>query len=608
MKKKLTRIFEKAFQDLGFDPAYGEVIVSDRPDLGQFQCNGALACAKAAKKNPREIAQKIVAAVAPALLPASDGSLSLAGPGFINITLTDEFIAREVAAVSKDARYGIEKNSKPEKTVIDFGGPNVAKAMHVGHLRSSIIGDSLQRIFRFYGNTVVGDNHLGDWGSPMGMLILEVQAKNPSLPYFDAAFSGQYPAESPVTLADLEEMYPRAAARFKTDEKFKADVLRVTDELQKGRKGYKALWQHFVNVTVADLKRDYATMGITFDTWLGESFFEDKMPAMVESLKKGGFTEISQGALIIPLSESKSVANSDSEEEATPTEETAEGQAPGMPPLILVKSGGGFLYHTSDLATIQYRVDQEKADLILYVVDKRQSMHFKQVFTAASKTGLAKAAQLEHLGFGTMNGTDGKPFKTRSGGVLKLRDLIQMLNDEARSKLNELGVSKEYPVDEVQEIARLVGMATLKFADLKNNRVSDYVFDLKKFAQFEGFTGPYLLYAAVRIKSILRKAREAGLNPGAIVPAQVPTERNLMLEIVKLPDAFSRSITGREPHHLAQFGYDLSQSFNTFYKDCHILRETDSAKQASWLGLCQLVHDEIVFCLTMLGITVPERM
>lgn len=598
MKKKLTRLFEKAFQDLGFDPSYGEVILSDRPDLGQFQCNGALACAKANKKNPREIAQNVVKTVA---LSPQDGSLSLAGPGFINITLTDAYIAAAVQETVKDPRFGIEKNPQPQKTVIDFGGPNVAKAMHVGHLRSSIIGDSLQRIFRFYGNTVVGDNHLGDWGSPMGMLILEVQAKNPTLPYFDGGFAGTYPTESPVTLSDLEEMYPRAAARFKTDEKFKADVLQATDELQKGRRGYKALWQHFVNVTVADLKRDYALMGIQFDTWLGESFFEDKMPAMVEAMKKAGHTEISEGALIIPLSESKAVTESEDTEESS-------DEPQGMPPVILVKRGGGFLYHTSDLATIQYRVDQEKADLVLYVVDKRQSMHFKQVFLAAAKTGLTKNAQLEHLGFGTMNGTDGKPFKTRSGGVLKLKDLIQMLNDEARAKLDELGVAKEYPAAEVAEIAKNVGMATLKFADLKNNRVSDYVFDLKKFAQFEGFTGPYLLYAAVRIKSILRKARETGLTPGAIVAPTVPTERNLMLEIAKLPDAFSRAIAGREPHHLAQFGYDLSQSFNSFYKECHILRETDAAKQASWLGLCQLTHDEIEFCLTMLGISVPERM
>lgn len=594
LRNHFSQLFSQAFLTVlpQSDQAtrFGTISLADRPDLAHYQCNGALAASKALKKNPREVATAIQAAVTP-LLDAAFGvgsiELSIAGPGFINLKLNDALIARTIDAQKEDPRLGCKKTDHPRKVVVDYGGPNVAKAMHVGHLRSSIIGDSIVRIYRFVGDHVIGDIHIGDWGTQMGMLICEIQAKSPTLPYFDKNFTGPYPKESPVTLAELGELYPAASARYKTDEDYKALVQKATSELQYGRPGYKALWQHFVNTTIIDLTQDFALLGITFDVWLGESFYEELMPKMIEELKQKGITQISEGALTIPI---------------------ADEQNPEMPPVILVKSGGGYLYHTSDLATIQYRVDELKADLSLYVVDKRQSLHFKQVFKAAEQAQFGKKIELRHTPFGTMNGTDGKPFKTRSGGVLKLKDLIQMVTDEARKRLAEIEVDRGYSAQELESIAHKVGIATLRFADLKHNRVVDYVFDLDKFSRFEGHTGPYLLYATVRIKSILRKAAEQSLKPGKVLAPTHPTERTLMLELLKLPDMIANAYNECEPHHLCDYGFNLSQAFNSFYKECHILRETDPARQASWLALCKIVHDQLSLVLDLLGISVPERM
>jgi arginyl-tRNA synthetase len=595
-RRQLTRLFSDIFTSKGFEAKFGLVTVSDRPDLAQFQCNGALAGAKSVKRNPREVATEIIAAVeavANLHFPLENTAskpltLSIAGPGFINIVLHDELLVQFVCIQAADkVRHGCEPTTSPRTVVIDYGGPNVAKGMHVGHLRSSIIGDSLARIHRFNGDKVISDNHIGDWGTQMGMLICQLRERQPQLPYFNIQFLGAYPSESPVTLADLEEIYPAASKRYETDESFRANVLRATDELQSGRRGFKALWQHFVNVTVSDLTHDYEKLGIKFDYWLGESFYEERMPALVERLKSSGRTEISDGALIIPL---------------------ADEQEPEMPPLILVKTGGGFLYHTSDLATCEYRVEHFKADLALNVVDARQTMHFKQVFKAVRLTGLGARCEFVHLPFGTMNGTDGKPFKTRAGGVLKLKDLIRMVNDEAKKRLGELTVDRPYSSDELEEIAAKVGIATLKYADLKHNRSADYVFDLEKFAKFEGHTGPYLLYATVRIKSILRKALSQGLAAGRIIVPTRDSERHLMLEMQRLSDIVATAYNEREPHHLCEYGFNVSQAFNTFYSDCHILREADPDRQASWLALATLAHDHLEFTLSLLGISVPERM
>jgi len=593
LKNSLTELFAQSFEAEGFERRFGEVTLSDRPDLAQFQCNGALAAAKSLKKNPREVAQKIlsrVEALAQGRLSQFPVALnlSIAGPGFINIVCSDQWLAAIAESARTDARFGVAKTAKPRKVVIDFGGPNVAKEMHVGHLRSSIIGDSLVRLHRFMGDEVIGDNHLGDWGTPMGMVLCELKREQPNLPYYDAHQETGFPESSPVTMEDLARLYPIASKRFKEDPEFQADVLRATDELQKGRPGYIALWKHFVNTTIASMNRDFGELGIQFDVWLGESFYENKMPPMVERLKSQGHAVLSDGAWVVPL--------------ATEAE-------PEMPPLILVKSGGGFLYHTSDLATIEYRNTHFQADLALYVVDKRQSLHFKQVFLAARKTGIApESMQLVHAPFGTMNGPDGKPFKTRSGGVLKLRELIQMVNEEAKKRLAELALDRDYSAEERARIAQLVGIATLKYTDLKNNRAADYVFDLERFSQFEGNTGPYLLYAAVRMKSILRKASESGLLPGKILPALGQPEQQLILELLKFPDVLARAYQLEEPHHLCDYGFALSQSFNFFYKECHILREADSARQASWLGLTELTLKQLVLALDLLGIQVPDRM
>ncbi len=590
VRQQLSRVFADVFQSKGLDGKFGMVTFSDRPDLAQFQCNGALACAKAAKRNPREVAQEILSGVQAATdskWGPNSLKLSIAGPGFINIVLSDELLARFAHEQTESPRLGTPAVVNPRTVVIDYGGPNVAKGMHVGHLRSAIIGDSLARLHRFLGDKVIGDNHVGDWGTQMGMLICELKRRAPDLAYFDAHHTGEYPKQSPVTLPDLEEMYPTASKRYEADEAFRAEVLRATDELQSGRRGYKALWQHFVNVTVSDLMRDYQKLGITFDHWLGESFYEDRMPAMVEKLKSSGITQMSEGALVIPLADEKE---------------------PELPPLILVKSGGGFLYHTSDLATCQYRAEEFKADLALAVVDKRQTLHFHQVFKAARLTGLARQCEFVHLPFGTMNGTDGKPFKTRAGGVLKLKDLIQMISDEARARLGELKTDRPYTTEELEDIAGKVGIATLKYADLKHNRAADYVFDLEKFAKFEGHTGPYLLYATVRIKSIFRKALAQGLQFGRILPATKDSERKLQLELLRLPDVLFTAYNEGEPHHICEYGFNLSQVFNAFYSECHILRESDPARQSSWLALSKLCHDQIELALGLLGISVPDKM
>ena len=589
---KLTLLFKQAFQDLGLDPKFGEVSVSDRPDLAQYQCNGALGAAKALKKNPREVAQSIQKAVEESAgklgLGPKPFTLSLAGPGFINLVFDDAALAQLSQAQADDPRLGSDRVEKPKTYVIDYAGPNVAKLMHVGHIRSTIIGDSMKRILEFTGEKVIGDNHLGDWGTPMGMVIGELEREQPQLPYFDAKNSGPFPKESPVTVDDLERIYPEASKRAKTDPEFEKRILAITRALQGGtHAGYRALWQHFVDVTLADMNRNFASLGIHIDHHLGESFYEEKMPALVEHFKSLGITEMSEGALIIPVADEVETER---------------------PPIILVKSGGGFLYHTSDLATIQYRVDHFKADTVLYVVDKRQSLHFRQVFTAAKKAGLCPHTQLVHTAFGTMNGPDGKPFKTRDGGVIKLKDFIDMILGAARKRLAEMGVDRNFPADELETIARQVGIATIKFADLKNNRIADYVFDPERFSAFEGATGPYLQYAGVRIQSILRKAEAQSLKPGKLLPAKLATERALMLELHQFADVVARAAESYEPHPIADYGLSLAQAFNGFYKDCHILTEPDEARRDSWLALCTMTLRALTLSLRLLGIEIPARM
>ncbi|MBN9590566.1 MAG: arginine--tRNA ligase [Alphaproteobacteria bacterium 64-11] len=580
----LSRLAGQAFAAEGLSEDFGQVQVSDRPDLAQFQCNGALVAAKAARANPRAVAEKIAARLK---AEAIFSQVEIAGPGFINLSLTDAALDGHVGALAADPLLGAPETGSGRTVVIDFGGPNIAKPMHVGHLRSSIIGDCLQRLYRANGWHVVSDVHLGDWGLQMGQLISQIELDGIAPIYFDANFAGPYPEQSPVSMDDLETLYPRASAACKADPARQEAARRATVDLQAGRPGYRALWRHFVKVSEMGLEREFGALGVKFDLWKGESSVDALIPQMLEDLKARGLAEMSEGALVVP------VARGDDKKP--------------LPPLILVKSEGGVLYGTTDLATIIERVREQDPDLILYVVDHRQHGHFEQVFRAAIKAGYQGRAELEHVGYGTMNGADGKPFKTRAGGVMKLHDLIGMATGEAARRLAEAGIGADYPEEERAEIARKVGIATIKFADLSNHRSTDYVFDLERFSRFEGKTGPYLQYAAVRIQSILRKARGQGDAPS--VPAiHSPEERALVLQLLGIGAVMATAEAGRAPHLLCEYAFALAQNFSRFYGAHHILSESDAGLRASRLGLCALVLAAMTRVLDLLGIEIPERM
>jgi len=584
LTRELSAIAGRAFAEEGLPAEFGLVKASDRPDLCQFQCNGALAAAKKGGGNPRALAQKVLDRLKGYSIFAK---LEIAGPGFINMDLADTTIAARAAALVKDETLGAPTSGAGRTMVIDYGGPNVAKPMHVGHLRSAIIGDSLKRLFRANGWHVVGDIHLGDWGLQMGQLISEVALRGIAPIYFDEAFNGPYPAESPVTMEDLEELYPAASIACKADPERLELARKATAELQLGRPGYLALWKHFFTVSEIGLKREYASLGVEFDLWNGEASVDPLIAPMIEDFKARGLAEMSEGALVVNVAE--------------PTDKKE------MPPLILLKSNGSVNYETTDVATIIERVRDQNPDLILYVVDQRQHLHFEQVFRAAKKAGLSGKAVLEHAGFGTMNGPDGKPFKTRAGGVMKLYDLIAMANEEAKKRLTEAGIGADYPAEEQADIAQKVGIAALKFADLSNYRLTDYQFDLERFTKFEGKTGPYLQYAAVRIRSILRRAAEEGLIGTAPVVQSVE-ERALVLQILALPDAMEAAEEKRAPNILCEYVFTLAQAFSRFYAEHHVMSEHDEELRLARLGLCGLTLAVLVKVLDLLGIEVPERM
>ena len=573
-----------AFAAEGLPRQFGQVQASDRPDLAQFQCNGALAAGKASKTNPRAIAEKIAARLRETALFED---IAIAGPGFINLKLKDAILQERLQRVALDAASTLPESGTGKRLVLDFGGPNIAKPMHVGHLRSAIIGDCLQRLFRANGWSVVSDVHLGDWGLQMGQLISELAIRQPDLPYFDAADRSPYPEGSPVTMDDLERLYPEAAAACKADPGRLEAAREATVELQAGRPGYRALWRHFVKVSEAGLAREFGSLGIRFDLWKGESDADPLIPGMIQSLKDRGLAVMDQGALVVHVGES--------------------GDTAEMPPAILMKSDGAANYATTDVATILERVRENDPDLILYVVDQRQHLHFEQVFRAARKAGFAGRATFEHIGYGTVNGTDGKPFKTRAGGVMKLYDLIAMATEEAEKRLTEAGLAADYPPEERAAIARAVGIGAIKFADLMNNRVSNYMFDLERFTRFEGKTGPYLQYAAVRIKSILRKAETEG-HSQAVPVIRSEAERLLALQLLAMPEALLNAETKRAPNLICDFVFTLAQNFCRFYTEHHILAESDEALRAARLGLCATTLAAIERCLGLLGIEVPARM
>jgi arginyl-tRNA synthetase len=578
LKSSLGEAVAAAFAAEGVDAALARVTVSDRPDLADFQSNGALAAAKALKANPRELAGRVAERLKadPRL-----AAVEVAGPGFINFKLTDAALAERAAAVAADTqRTGAAPVATPRKVIIDYAGPNVAKPMHVGHLRSSIIGESLKRLFRFRGDTVWGDAHFGDWGFQMGLLIVAVGDEGGAAEFM-AEGDGPFPALAPVT-------------------KFRDRARKATAELQAGRPGYRALWAHFVAVSRTALEREFAALGVTFDLWNGESDADPVMAGMIADLEAKGLLVEDDGARVVHVARPGE----------TRKRKLADGsvmEAPSPPPLLVISRDGSAMYGTTDLATIVDRRQAIDPELILYVVDERQAEHFEQVFRAAVLAGYATPGSLEHLGFGTMNGPDGKPFKTRAGGVLKLHDLITLATEKARARLQESGLGADLPPEEFEAIAHKVAIAALKFADLSNARTTSYVFDLDRFMSFEGKTGPYLLYQAVRIKSLLRKASEQGVNAAGIVVAE-PAERDLALTLDAFDQAVSDAYDKRAPHLLAEHAYRLAQAFSKFYAACPVLVAPDAASRGSRIALSQAALDQLELTLGLLGIDTPERM
>ena len=575
----ITQKMQQAFEAAGYDPAYGRVTVSNRPDLCEYQCNGALSAAKQYKCAPIQIAKAVVEQ-----LNAQDYSLVEAVmPGFINLKLSGSFLQGYLEQMRTAKKFGVAMSGAGKTIVVDYGGANVAKPLHIGHLRPAIIGESLKRLYRFLGWNTIGDVHLGDWGLQMGLIIAELSEREPELPYFDPDYTGDYPTEAPFTVTDLEEIYPTASAK-KSDPEFSHKAHQATLELQQGRRGYRALWQHIMNVSVADLRKNYDNLDVHFEKWLGESDADPYIPAMVEDLKARGIAVQSQGAWVIPVAE--------------------EGDKKEIPPCILVKSDGSSIYATTDLATLVQRMQDWHPDKVLYVTDKRQNLHFEQVFRAARKAGIVPPeTELEHVGFGTMNGKDGKPFKTRDGGVLRLETLISDMTDFVRAKVVE---NKIVDDSEVEATTAKIAMAALKYGDLSNQPTKDYNFDMERFAAFEGNTGPYILYTIVRIKSILTRY---GAWEG--LPIQAPANdcaKDLMLSVTKLGPTLEQAQKTSCPNLICAYIYELAGCVNKFYHETRILSEEDEGLKAGYISLIGLSKDILETCIDILGFSAPEKM
>lgn len=583
MEKILDMISEKvaaAFEQAGYDPEYGKVTVSNRPDLCQYQCNGALAAAKQYHCAPIQIAK----AVAEKLSGEAFSMCEAVMPGFLNLKLSDSFLRDYLEQMRTAEDFGVEKFGAGKTVVIDYGGPNVAKPLHIGHLRSAIIGESIKRLYRFFGYNAIGDIHLGDWGLQMGLIIAELQERHPELCYFDAAYTGPYPQEAPFTISQLEEIYPCAAAKKKEDDAFAEKAHVATYELQTGRPGYRALWKHIMNLSVADMKKNYDRLNVHFESWLGESDADPYIPAMVQDLKDRGIAVQSEGAWVIPVAQ-----ESDKKE---------------IPPCILVKSDGSAIYATTDLATMIQRMQDMHPDKILYITDKRQGLHFEQVFRTARLSGIVpEQTELEHLGFGTMNGADGKPFKTREGGVMRLERLIDEMTDFVRAKVEE---NQIVSADQVEETTSKIALAALKYGDLSNQPTKDYIFDMDRFAAFEGNTGPYILYTIVRIKSILAKYGQWENLP--IQPAANHYAQDLMLAITKLAPNLENALRTSSPNVVCAYIYELAGCVNKFYHETRILSEEDPDLQAGYIALIALAKNVLETCIDLLGFYAPEKM
>lgn len=614
LSELITKEMKAAFGAAGYDASYAKVTLSNRSDLCEYQCNGAMAAAKAYHKAPFLIAEDVVAHL------QESACFSLAEavkPGFINLKLKPEYVAAFLQQMAEDEHLGVELEKIPRTIMVDYGGPNVAKPLHVGHLRSAIIGESVKRIMRYKGNQVTGDIHLGDWGYQMGLIITELEKRKPQLPYFDEGFTGEYPSEAPFTIGELEEIYPTASAYAKEHEEYREKALHATYLLQNGHRGYRAVWNHIMQISVADLKKNYQNLNVEFDLWKGEADVQKYIPDMVRKLKDEGFAHYDEGALVVDVCEA------DDKKE--------------VPPCMILKSDGAALYDTTDLATLVEREKLYQPDEVIYVVDKRQELHFVQVFRCARKTGIVRPeTKLTFLGFGTMNGKDGKPFKTREGGVMRLEKLIQEIDDEMYKKIMD---NRTVGEEEAKETARTVGLAAIKYGDLSNQAAKDYVFDVDRFTSFEGNTGPYILYTIVRIKSILAKygrSEEAKLARGGepeddgltrcgetaasdlsgrvqagdlhLRAAENEFEKALMLEVARFNEMIDVVYEEIAPHKICAYLYDVANTFNKFYHETKILSETDEEKKAGYIALLVLTKRVLTTCIDLLGFEAPERM
>lgn len=589
MKKIIDVLIEKVmqgFKEAGYDKKYGMVRVSNRPDLCHYQCNGAMAAAKEYKKAPIQIANDVVNNLKEDIVFEQ---IEAANPGFINITVSGAFLAEQAERMNVEERFGVELPEKQKTIVIDYGGANVAKPLHVGHLRPAIIGESVKRICRFMGDKVIGDVHLGDWGLQIGLIIQEVKSRQPDLPYFEDDYEGEYPQEPPFTISDLEQIYPYASAYSKEHEDYLLAAQEITAKLQDGHRGYRALWQHILDVSIEDLKKNYDSLNVFFDLWKKESDAQPYIQDMVEKMKEEGIAYMSEGALVVDVSE--------------------EGDKKELPPCLIVKSNGASLYATTDLATIVEREKLFEPDQIIYLADKRQSLHFTQVFRTAKKANIVRPeVELSFIGFGTMNGKDGKPFKTRDGGVLRLQSLCEQINEEVYNKMKD---NRDYSKDEAQTIAAKVGLAALKYGDLSNQASKDYIFDIERFASFEGNTGPYILYTIVRIKSLIGRyeAQIGSISSDAkLMPPVSGSETEVYLTLSKFSDMVEAAYAELAPHKICQYIFELSESFNHFYHETKVLTEEDEERRNSYLKLICLVQKVLESCIDMLGFEAPDKM
>jgi len=589
VKKILDLIAAKmrpAFAACGYEETYAKVTLSNRPDLCEYQCNGAMAAAKVYKKKPIDIANDVVEKLAG---DPMFSEMTAVMPGFINIKLDSGYLADYMNGMRTSDKLGLEEVEQPVTIIVDYGGANVAKPLHVGHLRPAIIGEAIKRMGKFLGYHVIGDVHLGDWGLQMGQIIEELRDRQPELVYFDESYTGEYPAEPPFTIGELEEIYPAGSAKSKTDEVFKKRAQEATLKLQNGYAPYRAIWNHIMKVSVADLRKNYDSLNVYFDLWKGESDAQPYIPGLIEDLEKRGLAYESQGALVVDIAE-----ETDSKE---------------LPPCIIRKSDGAALYATSDLGTIIEREKEYQPSKYIYITDKRQELHFIQVFRVAKKAGYVKPeTEMLHLMFGTMNGKDGKPFKTRDGGVMRLENMVADIDEAVFERIME---NRSISEEEARETAKIVGLAALKYGDLSNQVSKDYVFDMERFISFEGNTGPYILYTIVRIKSILSRFKEQegrDVSDASILPAINDGEKALMLELTKYNEVLETSFAETAPHKICQYIYDLSNAFNRFYHDNKIIAEEDKARQDSWILLITLTKDVLCTCIDLLGIEAPERM